>query len=264
MTVTIGIAVPEGIIIAGDSRTTYVNARGWPKISSDYTQKVYQITSKVGAGTFGWAILNGNNINSLVEEFKDHQKNEANINEVLPAFIDYFEDQYNKHIAAGFDQPVSPNSSAFGFILAGYDDKKVGKVFVCHFPGKIMRELSSTSSPGATWQGQTDIISRIIKGFDPRLDLSLFPQELRDNLSKGEYVIYFNRMNLQDAVDFSVFLVRTTIDMQRFSDGIISVPGDIAGVGGFIDVLLITNKETKWIQKKELRGEVPSWISTIR
>lgn len=264
MTVAIGIAIPEGLIIAGDSRTTYGNSRGWPKISSDYAEKVYQITSKVGAAAFGWAFLNQKNIRSVIEDFKDSLSTNATIEEVLPTFVDFFEKQYEKHIQAGYDKPVQKNATAFGFIIGGYDKDKVGKLYACLFPGKEIQDKATTSLPGATWQGQIDIITRLIKGWDPRLNRSKLTPDLQKELDGEEYIIYFNRMNLQDAIDFSIFLVRTTIEMQRFSDGIFDVPGDLAGVGGFIDVCLITSKEFKWVQKKEFRGEVPSWVQYVK
>ena len=41
----------------------------------------------------------------------------------------------------------------------------------------------------------------------------------------------FQTMTLQNAVDYTIFLIKTTIDMQRFSDGIVMAPGAIAGCG---------------------------------
>jgi len=49
----------------------------------------------------------------------------------------------------------------------------------------------------------------------------------------------FQTMTLQDAVDYAIFLIKTTIDMQRFSDGIVMASGAIAGCGGPIDVTII-------------------------
>jgi len=66
----------------------------------------------------------------------------------------------------------------------------------------------------------------------------------------------FQTMTLQDAVDYAIFLIKTTIDMQRFSDGIVMAPGAIAGCGGPIDVAVIQpNSGLQWVQQKELRGE---------
>ncbi len=260
MTIAIGIAVPEGIIIAGDSRTTYGNPRNHPKIASDYTQKLYQLTEKVGAMTFGWANLSGKNIHSHVERFRQDHKPDADIDEIIAPFQDYFEKLYNEHVKAGHDNPAA---YAFGFIVGGYDAKGEGKLYECWFPGKQKIDRATTSSPGAVWRGQTDIVCRLIKGYDQRIPKSTFPPDVVKALDESEYIIYFNRMNLQDAIDFAIFLARATIEMQRFSDGILADPGATSGVGGHIDVALIRPSGFGWIQKKELRGEVPSWMKSI-
>ncbi len=54
-------------------------------------------------------------------------------------------------------------------------------------------------------------------------------------------------MPLQDAIDFAVYAIQTTIDTMRFQ-------ARRKTVGGPIDVLALTPDEVKWIQKKELRG----------
>lgn len=56
-------------------------------------------------------------------------------------------------------------------------------------------------------------------------------------------------MTLQDAIDFSIYAIRTTIDTMRFQ-------ARPKTVGGPIDVLLISPEEAKFIQKKELHGEL--------
>ena len=56
-------------------------------------------------------------------------------------------------------------------------------------------------------------------------------------------------MTLQDAIDFSIYAIRTTIDTMRFQ-------ARPKNVGGPIDVLLLTpDFKPRWIQKKDYRGE---------
>jgi hypothetical protein len=55
-------------------------------------------------------------------------------------------------------------------------------------------------------------------------------------------------MNLQDAVDFAIYAIRTTIDTMRFE-------ARPKNVGGPIDVLVLTPGGAHWIQRKELQGE---------
>jgi hypothetical protein len=47
-------------------------------------------------------------------------------------------------------------------------------------------------------------------------------------------------MTLQDAIDFATLMIQTTSAIQRFSDGINADPGDMPGVGGPINVAVIT------------------------
>ena len=56
-------------------------------------------------------------------------------------------------------------------------------------------------------------------------------------------------MTLQDAIDYAIFLIRTTIDYQRFATMVPTVGGDI-------DVAIITHHGGfQWIQEKKYRGE---------
>ncbi len=57
----------------------------------------------------------------------------------------------------------------------------------------------------------------------------------------------FAAMPIQDAVDYAVHIIRTTIDTLRFEPR-------PPTVGGPIDVLAITPEGTRWVQRKELHG----------
>jgi len=96
-------------------------------------------------------------------------------------------------------------------------------------------------------------------------ELSWFLPEFTRELSKLNYVLMTPAMTLQDAIDFSTFLIRTTIDMQRFSDGIGLDPGEVAGTGGPIDICVIRPFEGfSWVQKKELAGDNPTEWTRIQ
>lgn len=110
------------------------------------------------------------------------------------------------------------------------------------------------------------VVSRLIKGFDPRLvDLAGATPELRKELDEGklDYNVDYWAMTLQDAVDMASFLVHTTIQMQRFSDGVIMFKGASATCGGPIDIAVIEpNQDFRWVQVKTLRGERSSAVMT--
>jgi hypothetical protein len=72
---------------------------------------------------------------------------------------------------------------------------------------------------------------------------------LQLDLGDLRYQIRYDLMNLQDAIDFAVFIVRATIEAQRFNQA------SIQGVGGAIDIAVITADGFRWIQRKRLHGE---------
>jgi len=78
--------------------------------------------------------------------------------------------------------------------------------------------------------------------------------EIQNQLQGLEYAIQWGTMTIQDAVDFCTLMIQTTSAIQRFSDGINADLGDMPGVGGPIDVAVITpDQGFVWISKKKLR-----------
>jgi hypothetical protein len=108
-----------------------------------------------------------------------------------------------------------------------------------------------------------DVVSRVILGFDVRIGNIRFvneatrelgQEEVNKQLRNLEYVIQWGTMALQDAIDFCTLMIQTTSAVQRFSDGIAADPGDVPGVGGFVDVAVITpDKGFVWVSKKKLK-----------
>ena len=159
------------------------------------------------------------------------------------------------------------NVEGLVFFVAGYDKDGSHEVYNIYIPGEIIKRRDSKECGkeyGANWIGQTDVVSRIVKGWDARMLNIAFvgeaikqkgQQEVEKQLNNLEYAINWGAMPLQDAIDFSVLAIQTTSAIQRFSDGIQSDPGDIPGVGGPVDVLVLTPNGPKWIKQKELKIE---------
>jgi len=148
-------------------------------------------------------------------------------------------------------------------IVVGTDKDKVGRAYSVSVPKGITIERD-TRQCGALWVGQTDVLARIIKGYAPEIESLNFVKEAltknnaatTDQLNKMEYIINWGTITLQDAIDFCVLMTRTTESIQRFSDGTMLAPGGIAGVGGEIDIAIITpEKGFTWLKKKKLKAE---------
>ncbi|MCC7160513.1 hypothetical protein IT399_02235 [Candidatus Nomurabacteria bacterium] len=147
-------------------------------------------------------------------------------------------------------------------IVAGIDKDKVGRAYSVSIPKGITME-KNTQQCGALWVGQTDVLTRIVKGFAPEIENIDFvknasekDKDISTQLNKLEYIINWATITVQDAIDFCVLMTRTTENIQRFSDGTFLAPGGITGVGGEIDIAVITpQKGFNWLKKKNLKSE---------
>ena len=142
-------------------------------------------------------------------------------------------------IAFFHSQAVVPNTQ---FHIAGYDhatnEQQVIHVVI---PTRLKNRVNPKDQFGVSWAGEGDVIARLL---NPSAEIDL----QNGNAIKGIYPnipIPFNFFTLQDAIDFSVYAVRTTIDTIKFQPRPKSV-------GGPIDVLVIKSNEIKWIKRKEL------------
>ncbi len=151
------------------------------------------------------------------------------------------------------------------FIVTGFNRDDSHQTSVVYVPGntQIKRDAKKRGQEyGADWIGQIDVIARIIKGFDLRIEnlpfitkaiAEITPAQVQAQLNTLEYVIQWGTMTLQDGIDFSNLAIRTTTAIQRFSDGIRADPGDMPGVGGAVDIAVITrDKGFVWVSKKKL------------
>lgn len=156
---------------------------------------------------------------------------------------------------------------SINFLVAGYNKDSSYEVYVGCIPGEIDKKRDSKEKNkeyGASWVGQADVVSRIVLGWDGRIGNIKFvneaiqkygQEEINNQLRNLEYVIQWGTMSLQDAIDFCALMIQTTSAIQRFSDGIAADPGDMPGVGGAVDVAVITpDKGFVWINKKKLKA----------
>ncbi len=171
---------------------------------------------------------------------------------------DFFMTQWNTHMAG---VPIQPGVDMV-FLVGGYDkDAPYGRVFEFYIPSrpKPAERFGGAGEFGVVWGGQREYVDRLIQGYDPRaLDLlssefNLDPkakEALGNKLSSQLTTpIPFQFLPLQDCVDLSIFLVKTTIRLQTWTIG-------IRGVGGAVDVATITKTDGfQPVQVKKISGE---------
>jgi len=151
------------------------------------------------------------------------------------------------------------NIEAIQILISGYNKEGTCETYELRSPGQISKKRG-INDYGSTWVGQGDVVSRLILGYDSKmLNLPVFSKlssqknDLLQQLHGLEYNIQWSLMTLQDAIDLSVFLIRSTSMIQRYADGVNMDIGDIQGVGGPIDVAVITQEDgIEWITNQNL------------
>jgi hypothetical protein len=259
VTIVVGAASPDGIVIAADSRTTLMDGIRH-RISTDAADKVFKLKD-FGVATYGAALIDHRTINGLMDEFVATVDERACLDGegFAVALGDFFDHRY---VAA--HGPTDTRAGwPLGFLVAGYDDAGIGHVWEVGVPGRTVTKTQvNTADRGTLWRGQVDVIGRLIKGVDLNALVAAgeTPQPaVLETLQKLEYIL-LHPVTLQDAADMAAFLVRTTIDMQRFSDGTALAPGLVPGCGGVTQMLAVTRTGVQWISRRRLVGpSQPGW-----
>lgn len=245
MSFVITVYVPEAIVMASDSRQAITVTGQTPDgkklppvetIASDFTYKTFLLRKqKVGISVYGNTLIGKVQIESNIKRLEEERLGDNDpVDKVLDKLISYFKEK-------------SPDADT-AFHVAGFKKEKgvsIPHVYACHIGRNERNRVNFDTSAnqvkyGCSWGGQSDVISTILKPYQ-----LLGP----DNkpIAAPRFPIIYDSMNMQDAIDFAIYAVRTTIDTMKFQ-------ARAKNVGGPIDVLLLMPEEDKWVQRKELHA----------
>ena len=258
MTIIVGITTPDGVILASDSRTTTQASEAGYRIVSDRAQKVFEVGG-YGVATAGIAFIGDDTIAGLMDQFLARLKDDDR--KTVDTFADALGTFFHGRFTAWFESEgetfdVTTSGFPLLFFVAGYDEKGIGHIREVLIPGPERGDESpDTTMPETIRGGQTDVIDRLLHGVD--WDKAAIPKDaLSDEVNQRLQLVAYNELapiTIQDGVDYASFLIRTTIDMQRFSDGTIGSPGLVPGCGGPLQILVVERSRTVWATKPELR-----------
>jgi len=277
---SLGIAFkgPEGIVLAADSRVTLMAQlqMGPPgqgtfpgqtilaPATYDNATKLLKVKGQdyVGAVTFGVGAIGAQaprTVHSFLPEFeaKLGEEKRLSVEAFATRLSDFFLGQWNA-LMPTTNQP----QEQIVFFVGGIDlDAPYGRVFEVHIPSapKPKEWFATPGEFGAIWGGQREFVDRLVQGYDGRTldiiksEVTLSPdveQRLREKLGALTVAIPYQFLPLQDSIDLSIFLIRTTITLQTWQIG-------VRGVGGAIDVATITRQGGfQPVQQKAIRGEM--------
>jgi hypothetical protein len=238
MSFIITIYVREGIVMASDSRLSLNNTsvEGDKNIinvsvaQSDANYKTFIAPGNIGISTYGRADIGGIPIAGFIETFIQAELQDKNITV----------DQIPDKLLTYFNKIKPPPSTWFhvaGYMLNGkvYEQR----VWVVDVEKKTVINNCKPGEQGASWGGEADILSRLIMPVAELDDKGQIKNKL------PHFEIPWQFFTLQDAIDFAVFAIRSTIEAIRFQLR-------AKTVGGPIDVLIIKPDKVDWVQRKEL------------
>lgn len=235
MSIMCAVFVPDGIVMAADSRQTVgitqvtrpapsaqageptvlnrMNAPNQPPVQmlaqSDNAQKLMLLSKvKVGISACGIGILKGKTVSDFIRSFEIDSVREGDtvtsVANKLQAYAMEFFPQVN-------------------FFVCGYEQEEP---FVYSVNKEIKRSNIENGKLryASVWSGEQAAITKLLNGTPPML---------------VNHVL----MPLKDAVDFAEFLVDLTIKSQRFEM-------KMATCGGDIDLLVLTKDESFWYRHK--------------
>lgn len=272
MTLAVTVVCQDGVVVAADSRTTLANHR-MLRVGSDFTHKVFE-SGRVAVATYGEAFVADRSIASHMGEFAVVEA--GNCDHPGPTarkLADFFGDRYDAHVAGAPDDAPPPGVAALGFLVSGYDDAGVGEAWEVTLPDRAVEPIATTANGGgAAWRGQSDVVTRIVRGSDLELlERLAAAHKLADELDAlshlldaCSYRIPFDSMNLQDGIDFAVLCIRTTIDVQRLTLGPVATTPEFSwpGVGGPIEIATVTaTRGFGWVQRTSVQGERPAGMA---
>ncbi len=212
------VYLPEGIVIAADSRLTGERKTksddGTDVIEkfpiSDNAQKIVLLEKcPVGIASYGTALINGKTIADYIRLFEINDIDNNDTPEIVA-------DKLLKH------------GSEF-----------VGTIFyICGYSGDIpyVYLVDSTTKTRSNINSNNDVIYNLSWGGEPEALRKLINADPIMSINK-------NLMPLRDGIDLAEFMVDVTIKYQRFSD-------QIKTCGGPVDVLVLTKDKAFWYKNK--------------
>lgn len=217
---------------------------------SDYESKVVLVNS-LAINTWGLGHIRGTNIERHILQFATDNECPEDPGEFAVQLADYFHTVLKED---GINHPL-------GCFVAGWKGN-AGVVWLADISATSghAKLMLSTERPNMSWGGQIGVASRLILGYDQTL-VGLPPEgienveaeQLARAIRSSASVLMLPHSNIQDAIDMCEFLIRATEFWQDHTLGTAGNPDAVSGVGGPIDVAVVTPEGARFVRKKEPR-----------
>ena len=232
MTICASVKARDGLIFATDSMTTIQlrDNTGQVRTVQSYpnARKLFQVGDlPIGVMTYGAGNIGQLSIEGIVRSFRP-RSNQRSPRLVAGALYRHIRGLYD----AEFGGMANPPS--LGIFVGGY---RRDAAFAEEWEFLLPRDARpiQTRAPeifGLSWRGIEVPVTRLIKGYDPRIlgnlaSAGIPPPAAQALLTQYETTIVYDGMPVQDAVDLATFIIRTTVGIARFEIGPDSCGGPV-------------------------------------
>ena len=236
MTLIVSVLVEDGIVLAGDSVTTLKThtAQETPEPTAiktiSHSQNIFPFYERFGIGIWKQDPISGKPVYLAMRKLENKFKAKGicfnTVDEVVQSISE-------EMCSMDWEEP------SIGFFVAGYSGQNVEvvKVFGVEDIGPLIGKEGfgalrmSSDALGCESFGEAEVVDSIKKLYGEVADLDCPP---------------FGQFSLQTAIDYALFLIRTSIEFQKFSckESI---------VGETIDVAVVTQLEGfRWVQRQPI------------
>lgn len=270
MSIMCCIYVPEGIVMAADSRLTRTKPAKKPIVlpsndpetktvllpettytMSDNTQKVLLIKKvNVGVSFCGNAIIDEMTVADFIRRFEIEKVTPTDTTEEVACKLsEYYKGNGTHFFVCGYNKDVP-----FVYdVINGYTRSNISTSNINKAAPK------DAANEGSVHEQEIGVPENLLIKNNDNASASEVPTVTFGALWAGQKTAIskivndppilnadWDTMPLKDAIDFADFLIDTTIKYERFCD-------DIQTCGGDIDILVITKDEAFWKQHKIYR-----------
>ena len=268
MSIMCCIYVPEGIVMAADSRLTRTKPTKSIELPqkedqdkkiilleqttytlTDNAQKVLLIKKNgVGVSFCGNAIINGITVADYIRNFEIEKVLDTDTTEnVAYKLAEYYGKTDTHFFVCGYDEDIPYVYDVYGKVVNRSNVSNTATAIQTVNDSANCDDNENTGTPESTnisepaTEEKTEAIAQEVQ-------FSAIWAGRKTAITKiiNDKPILnadWNTLPLKDAIDFAEFLIDTTIKYERFCD-------DIQACGGDIDILVITKDDTFWKQHK--------------
>lgn len=267
MTIIASVKARDGIVLATDSMSQLIGRNKAGKIVLVKTyrnaKKLFRIKElSIGAMSYGLGNIGARSIENLVLEFsRDLNKysSEPYTVEAVSRGLHKFIKELYDSAFDGIPLEERQKHLRLGFLISGYSPNEfLAEEWEFELPDATdIHQIRPLERLGISWRGIPVPFGRLYNGFDPRIVDALKEAGVAEEIIKNTFdvkkwrmPVAYDGMPVQDAINFAVYILGTTIGAATFERN------PAPSCGGPLQVaVILPDKGWQWVREPQLTIE---------